>query len=205
VPTETVLLQALDGVTLAGEVEVPSPCRGAAVVCHPHPLYGGDMHSPVVRAISRALVEDGFATVRFDFRGVGDSGGEHDGGNAERLDALAALELVEPLAQDGPVLMAGYSFGALVALNVVDPRLSGWIAVAPPFATSRARPLAVGDHRPAVIVVPGHDQFTPPTAARAATETWPSAQVVEVPMADHFLSGRLAAVAEAVSAFADRL
>ena len=53
--------------------------------------------------------------------------------------------------------------------------------------------------------MPGHDQFSPPSAARAVTETWPSAQVVEIPMADHFLSGRLAAVAEAVGAFADRL
>ncbi|HEX9258626.1 MAG TPA: alpha/beta hydrolase, partial [Acidimicrobiales bacterium] len=173
----------------------------AAVVCHPHPLYGGDMHNPVVLALVRAFVAAGFAAVRFDFRGVADSGGEHDGGQAERLDALAALELVEPLAQGGPLVMAGYSFGAMVALDVVDPRLAAWVAVAPPLAVRQSAPLAAGDHRPTLLVVPEHDQFSPPVAARQLAAGWPSMRVEEIAMADHFLVGRTAAVAEVVSRF----
>ena len=131
-PPETVILATADGLALVGDAFLPASPWAAAVVTHPHPLYGGDRNNLVVDALCGALLAADVAVVRFDFRGVGDSEGEHDDGQGERLDVVAALEVATPFAGDGPVLLAGYSFGALVALNVTDPRLSGWVAVAPP-------------------------------------------------------------------------
>ena len=177
VEAERLVLETIDGVVLDGEAAVPPAPWAAAVVCHPHPLYGGDMRNNVVDALVRALSGAGVATVRFDFRGVGRSGGEHGDGETERLDVVAAIDAVAPLAGDGPVLLAGYSFGAAVALSVADPRLDGWFAVAPPLAMRRR---AAADRRrpttgPRLIQAPEHDQFTPPAAMHeaAADVGWP--------------------------------
>jgi alpha/beta superfamily hydrolase len=157
------------------------------------------MRNPVVDALFRALHDAGAAVSRFDFRGVGTSGGEHDGGDAERLDAAAALELVAPLAGEGPVLLCGYSFGGLVALDVSLPVLSGWVAVAPPLGTGRR--VAAADHRPKLLVVGTHDQFVPAERCRQQTADWPATTVAEVEMADHFFGGRTAFVADLAASF----
>jgi uncharacterized protein len=200
VEAERLVLETIDGVVLDAEAAVPPAPWGAAVVCHPHPLYGGDMRNNVVDALVRALSGAGVATVRFDFRGVGRSGGEHGDGETERLDVVAAIEAVAPLAGDGPVLLAGYSFGAAVALSVADPRLSAWFAVAPPLAGRRGL-IASTDHRPKAIQAPEHDQFTPPAAMEEAVASWPATTVEVVPMADHFLAGATGVVAERAVAF----
>src|SRR5207302_861787 len=156
---------------LHGEALLPRAPWAAAVMCHPHPLYGGDMYNNVVDAVVLALAAAGVATVRFDFRGVGRSEGEHGDGLTERLDVVAAIETISPFAGDGPLVVAGYSFGAAVALSVADPRLAGWYAVAPPLA--RAEPtglVAAADHRPKLIEAPEHDQFTPPEVMATAVE-----------------------------------
>jgi alpha/beta superfamily hydrolase len=164
------------------------------------------MRNNVVDALVRALSGAGVATVRFDFRGVGRSGGEHGEGETERLDVVAAIEAVAPLAGDGPVLLAGYSFGAAVALAVADPRLDGWFAVAPPLALpGRSALIAGSDHRPKAIQAPEHDQFTPPPAMAAAVADWVATTVEVVPMADHFLAGGTGPVAERAVAFVNRL
>ncbi len=160
------------------------------------------MDNLVVEAVARALAEAGVATVRFDFRGVRQSGGEHGGGEDERLDVAAALDAVAPLAADGPLLLAGYSFGALVALSVTDPRIDGWYAVAPPLATAEpAAVLAGADHRPKLVEAAEHDQYTPPTVMSEATAGWKATTVETVPMADHFLAGATAVVAERAVGF----
>src|SRR5205085_11735735 len=109
----------------------------------------GNMHNNVVDALVRTLGGAGVAALRFDFRGVGRSGGEHGEGETERLDVVAAIEAVVPFVGDGPLLLAGYSFGAAVALSVADPRLAAWFAVAPPLAVAGRHALIAGtDHRP---------------------------------------------------------
>jgi uncharacterized protein len=149
-----------------------------------------------------AFVAAGFAAIRFDFRGVGNSQGEHGGGIDERLDMAAAIETIAPYAIDGPVIAAGYSFGSMVALNVTDARLAGWIAIAPPLAAASAMPVAASDHRPKLIASGTHDQFTTFQAASEATAGWLNRTIVEIEMADHFLHGRSQKVAEAAVAFA---
>lgn len=90
---------------------------GAAVIAHPHPLYGGTMDNKVVQTIARACVHCGWTALRFNFRGVGASQGSYDAGRGELQDFLA---VVEGLAPQGPLVLAGFSFGAFVAAQAVQ-------------------------------------------------------------------------------------
>jgi alpha/beta superfamily hydrolase len=111
--------------TLVGVLHRPQGTGLPAVaVCHPHPLYGGDMENNVVVSLCGALADAGVAALRFNFRGVGGSGGSHGGGIGERQDALAALDFLAGVAgvDGGGLGLAGYSFGALVALGAADER-----------------------------------------------------------------------------------
>jgi uncharacterized protein len=202
--TETVLLHTIDGVALHGELCVPEQRWGAVVVCHPHPRYGGDMDNPVVTAVCAAAQHAGLATVRFDFRGVRASEGTHDNGVNERLDVTAALDEAAPYAGEGPLVLVGYSFGAIVALGVTDPRIDGWVFIAPPLGRgdSPERPAAT-DHRPKLVLGPAHDQFTPVEQWTTATASWRNIEVDVIEMADHFLNGRTAVAASAVVRFCE--
>jgi alpha/beta superfamily hydrolase len=199
VAVEPLRFDTADGLVLAGELARAATATGAAVVCHPHPLYGGDMHNHVVEAIVGGLATAGATTLRFDFRGVGRSQGRHGGGVDERLDVAAAIDAVAPFAGHGPLLLAGYSFGALVALEVIDERVDGWFAVAAPIGDG-AVPLAAADHRPKTLLVPAHDQFAPPDVIERRTAGWVATERTTVPMADHFLAGGSARVADAAAA-----
>lgn len=106
---------------------------GTAVICHPHPLHGGTMHNKVVTMIERSLRELGLNTVRFNFRGVGRSEGEHDDGRGETLDLLAVAEWVRKVRPDDQLWLAGFSFGAYVALLAARHLpVKQMISVAPP-------------------------------------------------------------------------
>jgi alpha/beta superfamily hydrolase len=100
------------------------PVRGG-VICHPHPLYGGSMYNNVVDAALAAMWELGWTTLRFNFRGVGASEGEHTGGPGEAADATAAVEFLtqQPGVQRDGAILAGYSFGAMAAMAAA-PRIS---------------------------------------------------------------------------------
>lgn len=184
-----------DVVTAASDQSV----RGAVAIAHPHPLYGGDRFNPVVEALFTTLPRVGFHCLRFDFRGVGNSSGEHDEGDAERLDVAAAVDYLTGLHDD--VWVAGYSFGSIVALNVIEPRVVGWIAVAPPLTAMKSDVLAARDPRPKLVMSAEHDQFTPAVSAAPIVSTWTNATSTTIASADHFLSGRTRLVAESAAAW----
>ncbi|MEN9505030.1 MAG: hypothetical protein RI958_956 [Actinomycetota bacterium] len=197
VETHQITLHTLDGLQLSADLAAPvgAPAGTGVAICHPHPRFGGDRHNAVVDALFRRFGELGLAVVRFDFRGVGSSEGEHGDGVDERLDAAAAIDALAAVT-DGPIWLAGYSFGAAVALDVTVPRLEGWLAVAPPLAVMRTDRLAGSDHRRKALLVAGHDQFSGPDATAAACSEWRSTESTVLPTADHFFAGHLGQVCD---------
>ena len=196
-------LETIDGFALDGDVAIPASPRAGAVIAHPHPQFGGDRHSPVVAALYGALGLAGVAVVRFDFRSVGESEGTYDEGRGERLDIAAAIELIAGLELPGPLLLAGYSFGAMVAAQVTDPRLSAWLLVAPPFGRLAGEPLAGADHRRKHVLLAEHDQFCAPAVAKTTIDGWTNTTTATVPMADHFFAGALDRIANDAVAFVE--
>ena len=180
-------LTTADGHALAADLAEPDgPVRGAVVVCHPHPLYGGNRHNMVVDAVFRALPATGFRALRFDFRA------EHGDGVAETADVVAAIDALTAGQPDAsPVFVVGYSFGAAVALRTVDPRIRAVVAIAPPLPTMPVDPPTV----PVLVLTPRHDQYCPPDVAESIVATWPDAEIDIVESADHFLAGHTHAVA----------
>ncbi len=103
---------------LEGALALPEGApRAVAVLCHPHPLYDGTMHNKVVHTLARTFTAAGIAALRFNFRGVGDSAGAYDEGDGETEDALAAVAFAHDRTGDVPLWLAGFSFGASVALR----------------------------------------------------------------------------------------
>ena len=181
-----------DGLSLEAQWAIPDRPRNRVVIAHPHPQHGGNMHSLVVSTLFNHLMGSGSAVMRFNFRGVGDSEGEHDFGEGEQLDVRAAVEAMATAGDEQcPLVLAGWSFGADTSLTCVASELAGWFLVAPPLRVLSAdRFKAAGDPRPKWLVVPERDQFNPPDQARAAIADWSNAQIHPVGGADHFLVGR---------------
>jgi len=176
---------------LAACLEMPDATpRAGAVVCHPHPEYGGDMENAVVVAVARGLTRVGIAALRFDF-------GEFSGGSAEVEDARTALAaLRDQLPTGAPVALVGYSFGAWVAVRAAHEGadVAHVVAVAPPLAFldwAFLPALRV----PAAFVVGDADQFCDGARLRGVPE---SIRVRVLAGADHFFVGREADVAAAV-------
>jgi alpha/beta superfamily hydrolase len=182
--------------TLEGLIAYPDSAgpHRAAVVCHPHPLYGGSMHNNVVEAALEALHARGFATMRFNFRGVGQSEGEFDNGHGEGDDAAAALRFLivqEGVRGEGAVL-AGYSFGAMVAMRAAASveEVAAIVAVALPLGM--IEPSALGAiTKPVVLLAGDQDSYCPANHLTALAERLgPSAQLKLIPGADHFFASR---------------
>jgi hypothetical protein len=193
-------LATSDGGEVVADLVLATGAWAGAVVCHPHPAYGGDRHNAVVDRIFRTLAPAGVSVLRFDFRR--DSDGDGDGGSGEQQDVLAGVEqLAEHLGPELPLWLVGYSFGADVALSVGDPRVAGWVAVAPPLRFGPPARAAAGDRRPVLVVAAEHDQFSPPDRLREVVATWPDAAVTVVPGADHFLAGAVGRVADTIAAW----
>jgi alpha/beta superfamily hydrolase len=170
-----------DGVLIAGDLSVPADTRAAAIVCHPHPLYGGNRFNPVVGALFDALPRRGIATLRFDFRA------EFGNGDGERLDALAALAELRRQVADVPTFAAGYSFGAMIALSLDDAALAGKVLLAPPLSQmDRAPSVDV----PTLVLSPAHDQFAPPNVAEPIVSAWAQSEFATIESVDHFMLGR---------------
>ncbi len=131
-------LETADGLKLEmeliGELDDDDGCWGVAVVCHPHPMHGGDMHGTVVRTLAKAAHEEGYTALLFNFRGTGRSEGAHTEGLSEVEDVAAAIDRARELTGDGPVLLLGYSFGAMVATRWLNTgeRVEGFVGIAVP-------------------------------------------------------------------------
>ncbi|MCY3909964.1 MAG: alpha/beta fold hydrolase [bacterium] len=186
------MLTTGDGLSLEVQWAMPDEPRAGVVICHPHPQHGGNMHSLVVSTLFTHLKEADCAVLRFNFRGVGRSEGEHDFGEGEQLDVRAAVEALAAKSNDHcPLVLAGWSFGADLALTCDAPELAGWFLVAPPMRVLDAtRFKAAPDPRPKWLAVPERDQFNPPDQAQAAVADWTNTEIHPVGGADHFLVGR---------------
>ena len=178
--------------------------QDAVVVTHPHPLYGGEMDNPVVTMLARAYQRLGYSTLRFNFRGVGMSGGDYGDGIGEQEDVRAAAAYLGGLGKT-VIDLAGYSFGAWVNRGL-DPPLATvrrQMLVAPPVLFLDFAPVAT-PLAELVVIVGDHDTMAPLATLRALLPHWhPSARLYLVAGADHFFGAamdRLATQIEAVLA-----
>jgi len=178
--------------------------RRAAVLCHPHPQFGGTMHDAILETIVEVFLAEGIDCLRFNFRGVGNSQGTFDGGRGEVDDALAALGWARGnIHHTNELWIAGYSFGANVAWRASQATddLDRVFLIAPPFG----RMDFIGDmpNIPVHIVAGDADEFIEATALNDWTEGKSrSLTVTRIPGADHFFNGATDALAKAVRAAA---
>ena len=180
----------------------PAAGVGFAVVCHPHPLYGGTMQNKVVHAVARACQQYGMPSLRFNFRGVGASVGTYDGGRGEIDDALAVIAFGRQRWPDAPLTLAGFSFGAMIALSAaVSSMPSRLITIAP--AVGRPEFSAVtGPACPWLIVQGDADELVDVRDVRAfAARFRPAPKLVVLEGVEHFFHGRLTELRERVLSF----
>ena len=175
---------------------------GAAVVCHPHPQHGGTLHNKVAHTLARAFVRSGFETLRFNFRGTEQSEGRYDNGVGEVDDALAAIEFMRARHGAFPLWLAGFSFGAAIAVKAaVATHVDGLISVAP--AISRfATGLESQPDCPWLVVQGDEDELVDVEE----TVTWldslaPGPELLVIEGGEHFFHGRLTDLREAVMEF----
>jgi alpha/beta superfamily hydrolase len=213
VPPETFAIRSLFLAGPAGRLEAllnaGSPtATHAAVVCHPHPLYGGTLHNKVAFHAMKALNSFGFPVLRFNFRGTGLSEGEHASGVGEVEDVRAALDWLERECTL-PVIFAGFSFGAAVGLRAAyaDDRVRALIALGLPAVTVEGREEGrVYDFeflhdctKPKLFVSGSRDQFGPPGKLEALVNTFAEPKkLVRIEAGDHFFEGRLREMREAI-------
>jgi alpha/beta superfamily hydrolase len=188
------------GPTLAARIHAPADAVRAVVICHPHPLYGGSMHSPVPLSIARILAEkvsDRVAWARFDFRGVSPSEGTYDDGRGEVEDVLAVLGELRRAAPNARLSLCGHSFGSWVGLlaSARAPEIEQVLLLAPSVRfASRAERDGVRLHRPphATVFVGDQDEFCDVEEARDLADELGADLRVFQGFDHHFLKSRRA-------------
>ena len=202
-----------DGVSLEGELRRPEGgVRSAAVICHPHPRRGGSKDHPLLWAIRNELARRGFVVLSFNFRGVMNSGGTYGGGRAEVRDVAAAIDRV---GRDvaGPALLAGWSFGASVALReaVEDERVGALALIGIPLRPRDFDVPPIPDEAslrslraPALLLAGDRDEFCPPEELRSLGGHIRRSEVVVTAGTNHFFWRREREAARVVGEFADR-
>lgn len=172
----------------------------AAIVCHPHPLFGGTMHNKVVYHTAKTIHRFGLPVVRFNFRGVGLSEGTHDNGVGEKDDVSAVIGFLSAEAPGLPLLLAGFSFGAWVGLRAgcEDPRVAEMIGLGLPVGSFDSRDFSYLNDcdKPKLLVCGEFDPYGPPNLLRPMVEKFPASvsqktQVAVVEGGDHFFTGHL--------------
>ena len=175
---------------------------GTVVVCHPHPQHGGTMHNKVAHTLARAFVRGGFSALRFNFRGTEASQGEYDRGYGELDDALAAMDWMRQKQPDMPMWLAGFSFGAAIAIRAaVVTTVDGLVSVAP--AVYRfAQGLDDQPRCPWLIIQGDQDELVEvDETVEWVNSLEPGPELMVFEGAEHFFHGRLVELREAVSAF----
>lgn len=176
--------------------------QGCAVVCHPHPQHGGTMHNKVAHTLARAFARSGFEALRFNFRGTEQSEGQYDNGVGELDDALAAIEWMRARHGSYPLWLAGFSFGAAIAVKAAAvTHVDGLISVAP--AISRfATGLESQPDCPWLIIQGDQDELVDVDETVEWVDSLePGPELLIVPQGEHFFHGRLTELKKAVMEF----
>jgi hypothetical protein len=183
------------------------PIERAVVLCHPHPLHGGNMHNGIIVSLAQALQQQRIATLRFNFRGTGQSTGTHGNGVAESHDVTAAIDYVLAGRTVSHLAVVGYSFGAAVGVlaGAADPRVSALVGVALPVSridTTRLQTCT----KPTLLVVGDQDRLCPVDTMRdLVQQSTPTTALSVLANADHFFWGREPEVAQISVAFLQRV
>jgi uncharacterized protein len=177
---------------LEDPVQEGTPHAVVGVLCHPHPLHGGTMQNKVVHTAARAMQEAGAATVRFNFRGVGQSEGRYDAGTGELEDALAVVRWARGRFDCETLWLAGFSFGAAVALQAArGARPEKLVTIAPPVGRIITEHVARPDC-PWLIVQGDQDELVDLSAVRTWASGYdPQPELLVVPGGEHFFHGKL--------------
>ena len=171
-----------------------------AVVCHPHPLYGGTLHNKVAHRVASTLHTRGAAVLRFNFRGVGKSEGTHDRGRGELDDGLVVLETLRRRYPAARVWVAGFSFGSWVAsrMAAAESAVERLIMIAPPVHTQTFEEMR-GSPVPKLVVQGTADEICKPENLARVFPTWADPKrLVEVPGGSHFFDRQLADLGSAI-------
>jgi alpha/beta superfamily hydrolase len=177
--------------------------RGAAVVCHPHPLYGGTMDNRIVYRAAKAALEAGFASLRFNFRGVGQSTGQYDQGIGEKVDTAEAVRWLGEKYPALPLVLIGYSFGAWVGLQVgcLNARIEAMVGLAPPLDLYDFEFL-FNNSKHTLYVVGTRDEFcSRENLDRLANRMPASSSLRRIEGAEHFFTGRVEVLQNLITDF----
>ena len=172
-------------------VDGQSP-KGVAIIAHPHPLFAGTMDNKVVQTLARAFVQCGYTAVRFNFRGVGASAGEYDAGKGELQDLLAVIRQVAP---EGPIALAGFSFGAFVTSHALaalwdEGRVAKAVLVGTAASRFEVAPVPAAAHDSTLVIHGEADD----TVELSSVMDWARPQILPVtviPQVGHFFHGQL--------------
>jgi alpha/beta superfamily hydrolase len=199
IPSDSIQLEGLLSVQEALSV------KGGVILCHPHPQYGGDMDSPVITTAAEAASEEGFSTLRFNFRGVGESEGSYGDGVGERKDVEAAIDYLSSTQKDShvPFILLGYSFGAWIGFSaaVRDVRIKGMVAIAPPLELYDFGFLK-GCKKKKLVIAGDRDFFCPSTRlGKWYQQLEEPKSLALIQGADHFFFGHTLFLIEPLKAF----